>query len=98
MWNLQMLYQCGKLAQVLREFDEIQLDILGVSKMRWTGSGKMHDSGKTILYSGHSEQHICGVGIVLNKEADKNIDWMETCQHANHHRMVQLWHMKTTMA
>ena len=44
-----MLYQVGKLAQLLREYDAYQLDILGVSEMRWTGSGRMHNDGRTIM-------------------------------------------------
>ena len=69
MWNVEMLQHCGKLAQALGESDEYQLDIFGISKMKWTGSGKMHDARKTILCSGHSEQNIQGIGIVLNKES-----------------------------
>ena len=39
--------------------------------MRWTGSGRMHNDGRTILYSGHEEQHVQGVGMVLNRQATK---------------------------
>ena len=68
-WNVQTLSQTGKLAQLLREFDTYQLDILGVSEMRWTGRGRMSSDGKTVLYSGHEDQHIRGVGFVLNRQA-----------------------------
>ena len=33
--------------------------------MRWTGSGAMKGDGKTIIYSGHSKEHLLGVGICL---------------------------------
>nr|KAG5712165.1 hypothetical protein BaRGS_014515 [Batillaria attramentaria] len=53
-WNVRTLYQTGKLAQVVREFDEYRLDILGVSEAR---SGKRRlASGHTILYSGNQHQ------------------------------------------
>ena len=47
-WNVQTLYQVGKLAQLLRELDAYQLDILGVSEMKWTGSGRMHNDGRSL--------------------------------------------------
>jgi len=34
-----------------------------------TGSGRMTSEGKTILYSGHEEQYVHGVGMVLSKKA-----------------------------
>ena len=40
-WNVQTLYQPGKLAQLLREFETYQLDILGISEMRWTGRAEV---------------------------------------------------------
>ncbi|KAG7501680.1 hypothetical protein JOB18_004705 [Solea senegalensis] len=43
------------MAQLLREFDEYQLNILGISEMRWTGSGKLCSDGKTVLCSGHED-------------------------------------------
>ncbi|CAH1266795.1 Hypp3576 [Branchiostoma lanceolatum] len=70
-WNVRTLYQTGKMAQLLREFEENQLNILGISEMRWTGSGKLYNEGKTVLYSGHEEQHRRGVGFVLDKEASR---------------------------
>ena len=39
-WNVRTLYQTGKLAQVVREFQNYGLDILGVCKASWTGSGQ----------------------------------------------------------
>jgi len=62
-WNLQTLYRASKLAQLLKEFDTYQLDILGISEMRWTSSGRMSSDGKTVLYFGHRYEHIRGVGL-----------------------------------
>ncbi|KAK1786645.1 hypothetical protein P4O66_003083 [Electrophorus voltai] len=42
-WNVRTLCEGGKLAQLLHEFDNYNLDILGISKMRWTGSGKIRE-------------------------------------------------------
>ena len=72
-WNVRTLYQSGKLDQVLREFDNYGLDMLGISEMRWTGSGKIKKEGKTIIYSGGEKYHRRGVGLILNDAAGKSL-------------------------
>jgi hypothetical protein len=42
----------GELAQLNTEMDRYKLDILGVSEVRWNGSGQMTTYGKMFLYSG----------------------------------------------
>ena len=49
-----------------------QLDILGISEMRWTDSGKIESDGMTIYYSGGTK-HEKGVGIILTKEMAKSV-------------------------
>lgn len=56
-WNVRTLYQSGRLAQLLKEFDDYQLDILGISEMRWIESGRIISDGKTILYLCHEDRH-----------------------------------------
>uniref|UniRef100_A0A914V3E1 Reverse transcriptase domain-containing protein n=1 Tax=Plectus sambesii TaxID=2011161 RepID=A0A914V3E1_9BILA len=52
------------------------MDILGISEMRWTNSGKMTSEEKTVLYSGHQSEHARGVGIVMSKKAAASmISW-----------------------
>ena len=68
-WNVYILYQTGKLAQLLLEFKTYRLEILGVSKMRWMGRDRIVSDGKTALYSRKDYWHICSVGLVLSKEA-----------------------------
>ena len=52
------------------------LDMLGVSEMRWTGSGKIVSDGITVYYSGGESKHERGVGILLNqKTAGAVIQW-----------------------
>ena len=40
-WNVRTLLQTGKISQLLREMVNHKLDILGVSKVRWTGADKI---------------------------------------------------------
>ena len=77
-WNVRTLYQTGKLAQVVREFDNYKLDILGISEARWTQSGRRKlASGHTIIYSGRDDNnHTEGVALLLSDKMDKClIEW-----------------------
>jgi len=44
-WNVRSLYKTGGLAQLIREMRNYDLQILGISEMRWTGSGTMSSEG-----------------------------------------------------
>ena len=77
-WNVRTLYQTSKLAQVVKEFDNYKLDILGVSEARWTGEGKRKlASAHTILFSGRSDDHHTeGVAIIINNRLEKALtEW-----------------------
>ena len=51
-WNVQTMYQTGKTAQVVKEMRRYNINILGISEMRWTESGIMTiNSGETVCYS-----------------------------------------------
>ena len=72
-WNVQTLYQTGRMLQLVKEFDNYNLDILGVSEVRWTSTGKRRlASGHTIVFSGRSDdQHSEGVALLLNRKTEK---------------------------
>ena len=77
-WNVRTFYQAGKLAQLLREMENYNIDLLGVSEARWTGAGKRKlISGHTILFSGRPDnQHRGGVAIIINKKHEKYLlEW-----------------------
>ena len=78
-WNVRTLYQCGKMAQVLREMQAYRLEVLGVSELRFTGQGQFSSNGITVLYFGHEDQHTHGthgVGIFRSKgTASALIGW-----------------------
>ena len=38
-WNVGTLYRKGKLASVQQEMDRLQIDVLGLSEIRWKGGG-----------------------------------------------------------
>jgi len=66
-WNVRTLYQKGKLANVQQEMDRLQIDILGLCEIRWTGGGKITSENTTIIYSG-GDSHLRGVGFILTKD------------------------------
>jgi hypothetical protein len=68
-WNVQTLYQTGKMAQPVKEFDNYSLDILGISEA-WTGTGERRmASGHTVIFSGRSDdQHLEGVTLLFERK------------------------------
>jgi hypothetical protein len=77
-WNVRTLYQTGKLAQVVREMECYNIELLGICETRWTGSGSRQlVSGHQILYSGRSDDHHSrGVAIITTKEVHKSLlEW-----------------------
>jgi hypothetical protein len=39
LWNVRSLYRAGSLTTVSRELSKYKLDLAGVQKVRWEGSG-----------------------------------------------------------
>ena len=73
-WNIRTMHETRKCAHVVSEMQIFNLDIPGISDMRWNGCGRMAAaSGETILYSGKSDEvdhHEQGVGLILSRRAD----------------------------
>ena len=77
-WNVRMMFQSGKLAQVANEFRKYNLNILGISECRWPNSGKFScSSGESIYYSGRDDdQHPSGVALMVDRYANSClIEW-----------------------
>nr|XP_022322870.1 craniofacial development protein 2-like [Crassostrea virginica] len=77
-WNVRSMYITGKTAQVEKEMDRYQLDIIGLSEVRWPKNGKtILQSGKVMLYSGREYGlHQEGVGVMLSNRAKKSLmEW-----------------------
>ncbi|GFO32009.1 craniofacial development protein 2 [Plakobranchus ocellatus] len=72
MWNVRTLHQKGKLENVVKEMERINLKILGLAEVRWTGAGSMKLGSKTLIYSGE-HTHERGVGILLDVTTAKSL-------------------------
>jgi len=71
-WNVRTAFSTGNLTQIINEMKMQQLKILGISEMRWTGSGKFVSEDTTVIYYG-GEKHERGVGILIDKTTEKAI-------------------------
>ena len=65
-WNVKTLYQKGKFENVKVEMKRMDINILGLVEIRWTGTGEFKsDDEYKIIYLG-GNQHHRGVGIMLS--------------------------------
>ena len=59
----------GKLDMVKQEMPRVNIDILGVSELKWTGMGKFHSDDNYIYYYGQECLRRNGVALIVNKRA-----------------------------
>ena len=57
----------GKLEVVKQEMTRVNVVILGVSKLKWTGKGKFNSDDHYIYYCGQESLRRLGVAIMVNK-------------------------------
>ena len=73
-WNVQTMCSISKIAQIVKEMGNYQLDILEISECRWTDSGKMNtkndkEESYTIIHSCQKDTHHRGVALIMNRES-----------------------------
>uniref|UniRef100_A0A8D8Z2U9 Craniofacial development protein 2 n=1 Tax=Cacopsylla melanoneura TaxID=428564 RepID=A0A8D8Z2U9_9HEMI len=66
-WNVRSLNQDGKLQNVNAERKRMNIDILGLCEVRWTGSGCTRMEDADLYYSGLDVYHYAGVGVMIDK-------------------------------
>ena len=57
----------GKLKVVRQETARVKVDILGISKLRWTGMGEFNSDDHYIYYCRQESLRRNGVAIIVNK-------------------------------
>ena len=65
-WNARSMNQ-GKLEVVKQEVTSVNINILGISKLRWTGIGECNSDDHYIFYCGQESLRRNGVAIIVNK-------------------------------
>lgn len=63
------MFEAGKIHNTIREMKRLNIDIMGISEMRWPGSGEYQIDEYTIYYSGNEDAHHWNdVGVIIKKE------------------------------
>ena len=57
----------GKLEEVKQEMARVNIDILGISELKWTGMGEFNSDDHYIYYSVQESLRRNGVAIMVNK-------------------------------
>ena len=75
-WNVRSMNQ-GKLEVVKQEMARVNVDILGIGQLKWTGMGKFNSDDHYIYYCGQKSLRRHGVAITINK-SPKYSTWMQS--------------------
>ena len=65
-WNVRSMNQ-GKLDLVKQKMARVNIDILGISELKWTGKGKFNSDHHYIYYCGQEFHRRNGVALRVNK-------------------------------
>ena len=65
-WNVKSMNQ-GKLEVVKQEMARVNIDILGIRDLNWTGMGEFNSDDHYIYYCGQESLRRNGVAIMVNK-------------------------------
>ena len=71
-WNVRSMNQ-GKLEVVKQEVTRVNIDILGVSELKWTGKGEFNSDDHYIYYCGQESLRRNGVAIMINKRVQNAV-------------------------
>ena len=65
-WNVRCM-SLGKLEVVTEEMARVNIDILGISELKWTGMGEFNSDDHYMYYCGQESLRRNGVAIMVNK-------------------------------
>ena len=65
-WNVRSMNQ-GKLEVIKQEMARVNVNILGISELKWTGMGEFNSDDHYIYYRGQESLRRNGVAIIVNK-------------------------------
>ena len=73
----------GKLEVVKQETARVNIDILGISELRWTGMGEFNSEDHYIYYCGQESLGRNGVAIMVQQKNPKCSTWMQSQKQQN---------------
>ena len=65
-WNVRSMNQ-GKFEVVKQKMARVNIDILGISELKWTRMGEFNSDGHYIYYCGQESLRRNGVAIIVNE-------------------------------
>ena len=82
----------GRLQVVKQEMARVNIDILGISELKWTGMGEFNSNDNYIYYCGQKSLRRNGVAVIVNKRVEmqfldaitKMTEWSLFISKANH--------------
>ena len=63
----------GKLGMVKQEMARVNIDILGISELKWTGMGEFHSDDHYIYYCGQESLRRNEVAFIVNKRVQNAV-------------------------
>ena len=63
----------GKLEVVKQEMARVNVDILGISELKWTGMGEFNSDDHYIYYCGQESLRRNGVAIIVNQRVQNAV-------------------------
>ena len=76
-WNVRSMNQ-GILEVIKQEMARVNIDILGISELKWTGMGEFNSDGHYIYYCGQESLRRNGVAIIVKNKSLKCSTWMQS--------------------
>ena len=67
----------GNLGVIKQEMARVNINILGISELKWTGTGEFNSDDHYIYYCGQESLRRNGVAIIVNKSL-KCSTWMQS--------------------
>ena len=80
-WNVRSMNQ-DKSEVGKQEMARVNIDILGISKLRWTGMGEFNSDNHYIYYCGQESLRRNTIAIIVNKNP-KCSTWMQSQKQQN---------------
>ena len=65
-WNVRSMNQ-GKLEVIKQEMERVNINISGISELKWTGMGEFNSDDHYIYYCGEESLRRNGVAIMINR-------------------------------
>ena len=70
-WNFRSINQCK--LEVVKQTARVNVNILGISELKWTGMGEFNSDDHYIYYCGQESLRRNGVAIMVNKRVQNSV-------------------------